>query len=371
VEEIDPATWRRIMRIFALALALAAMSVLPAAHGRERVPPEKLTVVALRAHVKKFLDDPKRRDDLKEFNDKLVLSVEGLKYARTRSGYEVVWDVVPKKGVSLDAAVERLLKLGLEDTLRTAVSQGDLLTTDVGIDFRVRIVRSILPPPTPDGTGEAGGPSGGADTTPSPTVTVTVPRMSSEYVWSVVPNPYGCPPAFFILSEVPVPVLPPAVWHGKWPASPLTIETPPRMEYATDDVSADLFGVAVVGRRPLARMSVAGMTAADAPRLYYRGYALFFARDYAAAARNFRAASELDGNDARTWYYLALAERERGDREAANQALAQAVRLHRKGLPKSDLIGRALERVQGPARTWLRDALDRNETEAEMRVVGR
>ncbi|MGL4553559.1 MAG: hypothetical protein ACRC33_20550, partial [Gemmataceae bacterium] len=127
----------------------------------------------------------------------------------------------------------------------------------------------------------------------------------------------------------------------------LTVEVPPRMPAA---------GEGAAGR--LERMSVAGMTAADAPGLHYRGTALFFRGEYDGAARLLLGAATLDPKDARTWAYLALAERERGDAAAAARARAEAARLYRSGLPKANEVGRALERVQGPARAWLREGLD-------------
>ncbi|MGL4551032.1 MAG: hypothetical protein ACRC33_07585, partial [Gemmataceae bacterium] len=153
------------MRMIALALTLATLN----ASGQDGVPPEKLTAEALHAHVKKYLADPKRREDLKEFEDKLVLSTDGLTLARKGSRYEVVWAVTPKERTTLDDTQMRLLRLGLEDTLRAAVTSGALLEADAGVDYRVRI-GSGTPPPA-----AAAEPTPAPQDTPGPVLIPAVP----------------------------------------------------------------------------------------------------------------------------------------------------------------------------------------------------
>ena len=83
---------------------------------------------------------------------------------------------------------------------------------------------------------------------------------------------------------------------------------------------------------------------------FAKGYTAFWDGDTALALEAFRAATA-DGNDVRSWYYLALTHRARGDDQAAAEAarVGAAARLLHGG--KS--VGQALERVQGPARDFL------------------
>jgi hypothetical protein len=84
---------------------------------------------------------------------------------------------------------------------------------------------------------------------------------------------------------------------------------------------------------------------------FAKGYTAFWDNDTASALESFGAATAADGNDVRSWYYLALTYRARGDRQAAAEAarVGAAARLLHGG--KS--VGPVLERVQGSARDFL------------------
>jgi len=98
-----------------------------------------LTESALKAHVKKYLDDPGRKDDLKEFEDKLVLSADNLVYTPKGMRYEITWYTPVREGKTLTDLEAKLFPEALKEQLATAVSQGGLLTTDAGIDYVVRL----------------------------------------------------------------------------------------------------------------------------------------------------------------------------------------------------------------------------------------
>jgi hypothetical protein len=110
-------------------------------------------------------------------------------------------------------------------------------------------------------------------------------------------------------------------------------------------------------RRPvkLPPLSTERLTAKDAPELFWQGYRLYWGREYAEALTYFEAATRLAPDDARPWYYRALAERALEDHESAGKSRQRAVDLHQRGKPRADLVGLALERVQGPLRRWLRE----------------
>jgi hypothetical protein len=96
------------------------------------------------------------------------------------------------------------------------------------------------------------------------------------------------------------------------------------------------------------------LKATDAPGLYWLGLRLYGERDHAEALAHFEAASFV-ADDARYWYFRALSERALGDLEAARASARRGNELERRGLPRADLLGPALERVPGPLRRWLRE----------------
>ena len=61
----------------------------------------------------------------------------------------------------------------------------------------------------------------------------------------------------------------------------------------------------------------------------------------------------MNGQDARFWYYKALAERALGAAEKAEASAARGRELHAALRPKADLVAAALERVQGQERRFL------------------
>ena len=103
------------------------------------------------------------------------------------------------------------------------------------------------------------------------------------------------------------------------------------------------------------------LTAADplgAETHYAAGLRWYFDRDYPKAEKEFFAAVEDDGQDARYYYFLGLARLMQGDRDAAED-FEQGARLERQGRPARAAVSAALERVQGAARTQLNDVRDR------------
>jgi tetratricopeptide (TPR) repeat protein len=111
-------------------------------------------------------------------------------------------------------------------------------------------------------------------------------------------------------------------------------------------------------RKPARPIDVSGLTAADADRLFWKGYRLFWLSRHEEALVLFNATVDLFGEDARYWYFKSLSESALGEHIDAYRSLRRAVDLHLEGKPHAELIGRALERVQGESRMKLRQALD-------------
>lgn len=104
--------------------------------------------------------------------------------------------------------------------------------------------------------------------------------------------------------------------------------------------------------------STQGLRFADAGDIYARGVQLFYAGQVTEALARFDAAIRLDANDARSWYYKSLCETALGDKAAAAKSTERAVALHLQGRPPAEQIGPVLERIQGPPRLLLREAID-------------
>jgi hypothetical protein len=100
-----------------------------------------------------------------------------------------------------------------------------------------------------------------------------------------------------------------------------------------------------------------GLKGSDGEAFFWQGFSLYWQGDRTEALRRFEAATRLK-EDARFWYYRSLAERALGDTEAADTSLRRGVELQTRGRPGIQTIGEALERVQGPERMRIRQAVD-------------
>jgi tetratricopeptide (TPR) repeat protein len=105
-------------------------------------------------------------------------------------------------------------------------------------------------------------------------------------------------------------------------------------------------------------LDLRGLTANDAEGLFWKGYRQYWQSEHEDALTYFEAATELFDEDARFWYYRALAETVLGMTREADISLRHAADLHLRGRPSMEAISQALERVQGEARMYLREALD-------------
>jgi tetratricopeptide (TPR) repeat protein len=90
--------------------------------------------------------------------------------------------------------------------------------------------------------------------------------------------------------------------------------------------------------------------------LFWSGYERYWQGRYREALEFLDAAVAVHAQDARYWYFTALARRALGDDRQAVEAARQAAALRRQNLPGPDVVGTALERVQGPDRQFLNAA---------------
>jgi hypothetical protein len=94
----------------------------------------------------------------------------------------------------------------------------------------------------------------------------------------------------------------------------------------------------------------------EAEKHYAAGLNFYFDRDYAAAEKEFLAAVDNDSQDARYFYYLALARLALNQRQGAQEALDQGAVLEAMNRPAPAVVSAALERVQGSMRRIVNDA---------------
>jgi tetratricopeptide (TPR) repeat protein len=91
---------------------------------------------------------------------------------------------------------------------------------------------------------------------------------------------------------------------------------------------------------------------------FWRGYRQYWERRYEDALESLEAAVALDGKDARSWCYKALAERALGQHREASMSARQARALRRQDSPGSGDVCAVLERVQGRERMFLNGELE-------------
>jgi hypothetical protein len=106
-------------------------------------------------------------------------------------------------------------------------------------------------------------------------------------------------------------------------------------------------------------MLIRSRKATDPELLYRQARTSYWQGDSEAARELLTRAIELDAQDARFWYFRALAERALGDQTAARASAERGAALEMLHKPSIATIGLALERVQGADRWFLRHAVDR------------
>jgi hypothetical protein len=91
--------------------------------------------------------------------------------------------------------------------------------------------------------------------------------------------------------------------------------------------------------------------------LFSEGLTAYWDGDAARASEILHAAVAANPNDARFWYFKALAERAAGNAEEALASARRGAALQVLHAPDASQLAMALERVQGPDRQFLRSAL--------------
>jgi hypothetical protein len=93
----------------------------------------------------------------------------------------------------------------------------------------------------------------------------------------------------------------------------------------------------------------------EAEKHFAAGLNFYFERDYANAEKEFVAAVENDGNDARYFYFLGLSRLAQNKRRDARDDFDQGATLERLNRPAPAAVSESLERIQGPTRRIVND----------------
>jgi tetratricopeptide (TPR) repeat protein len=92
---------------------------------------------------------------------------------------------------------------------------------------------------------------------------------------------------------------------------------------------------------------------AAAERLFGTGTRLYFAHQFVEAEAQLVESVKNNPNDARTYYFLALARLPQGKIALAQEDLQHAVALEQQGMPDRATVNSSFERIQGPERQWI------------------
>ena len=359
------------MKRGSLQPALLAVAVLLAARPAwAAVPLKELTQEKLRdwvsVAVKAGRADPARADFWKETDALIVVDPDRIVYHGEKGvPVSLTWECQPRRGLDGEerAKAKKDLQLVFDHAVR--VSEGGLLSDD---DAKLlAVVSSFAVGPNPAPPVVVANPDEGErlrrqldearaevdrlrrEAEPRRYIMVVQPSSMIYYdcashCWlpgpaSVVYYPAGSaaeaprrelprPPAFVAPTPTPAGGLPPP----EAPRPPLEKPLPP-LEKPSPEKKGD--------------------RSEEAVRVFWVGYRNYWQGDYDRALASFDSAVRLDDEDARFWYYKALAERGLGDAEKAEASAKRGRELHAALKPKADLIGAALERVQGQERRFL------------------
>jgi hypothetical protein len=383
-------------RSFPKALLALAVIAAGATYAPAQKRADQLTQAELREHVLSYLATDKGKAQLKNLTPLANLDIERLTYGRGMgNNFLVKWVVTPRK--PLLTMIEReQIKVGVEALLIAAIDQhlvggNKLLRGGITrLDFDVVIAAPQTPPeriptkperlpaqperiptkpertPTlPQPRPEKAPPSGLPGTERLPRARSPEVVYSVSYVWCPYNPPYWgvpCPYQGVSLGGYWVPVYGAPIAGSSASAATTSAEDAVlaairrmRRERAAETETAIRASHSEASRREKTEKA-----ALEAVEYFWRGYRLYWQRDYAGALEYFDAAVERDREDARFWYYKGLAELSLGKQDAASRAIARGAELQHEMKPNAVQIGNALERVQGPERALIRAALERD-----------
>jgi hypothetical protein len=352
-------------------LVLAVSLLAPLSGQAAPVPLVELSEALIRSRVASYLAQDTTRRQLAPLDALVRLDARQITY-RAEGGVprQLIWPYQPL--VELNNVQRAIVELKLEEVLANVFGsyQGGLLT-----DADARRVQAVT---RFSGGGEKTGeqpekhPEPAESSRPhlvGPTITFVTQAVVCCYAapsyWG---NPCGSGPAVVEVVhyyQVPVFTAPPVPVHTA-PAGP--VHTAPsgspgrRMPYADEEPvpapakeeDPSRSALSAVRRKLLLK----DRGPADAPYLYLRGVQAYGHGEYQEAVDLLAVAIQLDSQDARYWYYLALGERALGDTAAARQSARRGAALELLGRADPRQTVTALERIQGEERQFLREARD-------------
>jgi hypothetical protein len=342
-------------------LSLGVLLMASLASRADTVPLDKLTEALLQERVRLFLETKEGETLMVAVLPLVRVRVEQIRYtARAGKPVRLEWQYVPIG--KLTAAQIRIVEETLQGVFKQVFGNfmGGLIS-DVDAAVVLKLINiqpstefapppPIAPAPTAPSVPPAKLPpprssskSGGATPGPS-TAPATVPVLRLGIAWS-----YGCTGCY-------VQLLPVYFYYYSYETSP----------------SAGLGGTSSATATPASRprqldrdtyqeqraIILARLYSVKEPvPLYWRARSFYWQGDAEMALALLIRATELNPQDARYWYFRALAERALGEMEMAKDSARRAAAWKVLRRPDETEIGLALERVQGAERRFLNEAI--------------
>jgi hypothetical protein len=343
-----------------LSLGVLLMACL--ASRADTVPLDKLTEALLRERVSLFLETEEGERLMVAVLPLVRVRVEQIRYtAREGKPVRLEWQYEPIG--KLTAAQIRIVEETLQGVFKQVFGNfmGGLISdADAAVVFKLiniqpsaefappppRVAAPTAPsvPPAKLPPPRSSSKSGGAPPGPS-TAPATVPVLRLGIAWY-----YGCTGCYAQL-------LPVYFYYYSYEASPsaglgssssataTAASRPPRqLDTETNQEQRAI----ILARLPSVKEPLP---------LYWRARSFYWQGDAEMALALLIRATELNPQDARYWYFRALAERALGEMEMARDSARRAAALKVLHRPDETEIGLALERVQGAERRFLNEAI--------------
>jgi hypothetical protein len=330
------------------------------------VPLAQLTSAMVRGQVDRFLAG--RPALVKELASRVVLDVANLSYHKPSAGLALVWRV-PRRNLPSDeesAVRKQLLEvlvvaLGLYNGGLVSPKDLERLAPNIKVQF---VDRTASAPPTPrTGYYAVWRPVCGCC---GRTWILEWHSYSPTTAPGAAPERLGAPRSAALFAP-PGYAYPAAVTH----AEPVIVERAPILHpaeappsWAANMVGANSATLAAPTARPWELTfprddQLVNDYPRDALVCYTRGRAAYLRRDYGEARAYLTHAVKRNDQDARFWYFKALAELAMDRRDLADQSAQRGKDLAARNLPAAEPIRLALEGVPASARQFLAQRLPR------------
>jgi hypothetical protein len=338
-------------------LSLGVLLMTSISGRADTVPLDKLTEALLRERVRLFLQTKEGETLITAVLPLVRVRVDQIRFT-VREGKPVRLEWLYEPIVALTEAQIRIVDETLRGVFRQvfATFMGGLISeADAAVVFKVIAIQPPPPPPelpsplpspapSPNIPSPRSSPASEGSAPRASTAPATVPGLRLGIAWY-----YGC-------SGCCVELYPVYFYYYTYESSSsVALASSPFATATAASRSPHQLDTESYQERQeiLARLR----RAKDPSALYWRARSLYWQGDVEMALALLIRATELDAQDARYWYFRALAERALGQIRMAKYSALRAEALKILHRPDETEIGLALERVQGAERRFLNEAV--------------